>query len=128
MWFLFLQFSSSLHPCEKKDAPMILKIFVDEHEQEINVPDEMISDAKDYFDMLDKDMDQGYQMSRSWVEKPDILQRCQIVSERILTALETGNKETGTLMAGYILSRVPSAYAMHLNLEGDMTMYDLETR
>lgn len=107
---------------------MILKIFVDEHEQEINVPDAMIADAKEYFDMLDKDMDQGYQMSRDWVEKPDLVQRCQIVSERILTALETGNKETGTLMAAYILSRVPNAHAMHLNLEGDMTMYDLETR
>ena len=107
---------------------MILKIFVDEHEQEINVPDKLVKDATDYFDMLDKDMDQGYQMSRTWVETPDIVQRCQIVSDRILTALENDNKETGTLMAAYILSRVPSAYAMHLNLEGDMTMYDLETR
>ena len=107
---------------------MILKIFVDEHEQEINVPEEVLTDAKDYFDMIDKDMDQGYQMSRSWVENPDLIQRCQIVSDRILTALENDNKETGTLMAAYILSRVPNAYAMHLNLEGDMNMYDLETR
>ncbi len=107
---------------------MILKIFVDENEQDIFVPDEILEEAKDYFDMIDKDMDQGYQMSRTWVEKPDQLQRCQIVSDRILTALETDNKETGTLMAAYILSRVPNAYAMHLNLEGDMTLYDLETR
>ncbi len=107
---------------------MILKIFVDEHEYDINVPDEIIQDATDYFDMLDRDMDQGYQMSRTWVEKPDTLQRCQIVSDRILTALENDNKETGTLMAAYILARVPNAYAMHLNLEGDMTLYDLETR
>jgi len=107
---------------------MILKIFVDEHEQEINVPESVIHEATDYFDMLDKDMDQGYQMSRTWVETPDILQRCQIVSDRILTALENNNKETGTLMAAYILSRVPNAYAMHLNLEGDMTMYALETK
>lgn len=107
---------------------MILKIFVDEHEQEINVPETVIKDATDYFDMLDKDMDLGYQMSRTWVASPDLTQRCQIVSDRILTALENGNKETGTLMAAYILSRVPDAYAMHLNLEGDMTMYDLETR
>ena len=107
---------------------MILKIFVDEHEQDISVPDEIITEAKDYFDMMDKDMDQGYQMSRSWVDNPDLLQRCQIVSERILTALENDNKETGTLMAAYILSRVPKAYAMHLNQEGDMTLYDLETR
>lgn len=107
---------------------MILKIFVDEHEQDISVPDEIITEAKDYFDMMDKDMDLGYQMSRSWVDNPDLLQRCQIVSDRILTALENDNKETGTLMAAYILARVPSAYAMHLNLEGDMTLYDLETR
>ena len=107
---------------------MILKIFVDEHEQDINVPDEILTDARDYFDMIDKDMDQGYQMSRSWIETPDLMQRCQIVGDRILTALETGNKETGTLMAGYILSRVPNAHALHLNTEGDMTLYDLETK
>ncbi len=107
---------------------MILRIFVDEHEQEIKVPDAILTDAKEYFDMLDKDMDNGYQMSRLWVEKPDVMQRCQIVADRILTALENQNGETATLMAAYILSRVPNAYAMHLNLEGDMTLFDLETR
>lgn len=107
---------------------MILNIFVDEHQQEINVPEEMISEAQEYFEMLDKDMDKGYQMSRTWVENPDVYQRCQIVSDRILTSLEQDNKDTATLMAAYIFSRVPNAYAMHLNLEGDMTLYDLETR
>ncbi len=107
---------------------MILKIFVDEHVQDIHVPDDIITDAEEYFSMLDKDMDTGYQMSRTWVENPNQLQRCQIVADRILTALETNNRETATLMAAYILSRVPNAYAMHLNLEGDMTLFDLETR
>ena len=107
---------------------MILKIFVDEHLQEINVPDEMISEAGEYFAMLDRDMDKGYQMSRTWVEQPDVYQRCQIVSDKILTALEQGNQDSATLLAAYILYRVPNAAAMHLNLEGDMTMYDLETR
>ncbi len=107
---------------------MILRIFVDEHEQQITVPDEILMDAKDFFDRLDKDMDNGYQMSRTWVAKPDLTQRCQIVANKILTALENGNHDTASLMAGYILSRVPNAYAMHLNLEGDMTMFDLETR
>lgn len=107
---------------------MILTIFVDEHKHPVKVPDAIITEATDYFDMLDKDMDNGYQMSRHWVEKPDLLQRCQIIGDKILSALENDNKETATLMAAYILSRVPSAKAMHLNLEGDMTMYDLETR
>jgi len=107
---------------------MILKIIIDDESQDIHVPDDILTDASDYFDMIDKDMDQGYQMSRTWVSKPDILQRCQIVGDRILTAIETENKETGTLMAAYILARVPSAYALHLNNEGDMTLFDLETR
>ena len=107
---------------------MILKVIIDDDEQDIHVPDDIIVDASEYFDMIDKDIDQGYQMSRTWVEKPDLLQRCQIVGDRILTALETENKKTGTLMAAYILSRVPNAYALHLNNEGDMTLYELETR
>ena len=107
---------------------MKLKIIIDDEEQDIHVPEDIITDARDYFDMIDKDMDNGYQMSRTWVEKPDLLQRCQIVGDRILTAIETENKETGTLMAAYILARVPNAYALHLNNEGDMTLYDLETR
>lgn len=107
---------------------MILKIFVDEHLQEINVPEDMITEAVDYFAMLDKDMDKGYQMSRTWVQQPDVYQRCQIVSDKILTALEQGNQNSATLLAAYILYRIPNATAMHLNLEGDMTMYDVETR
>ncbi|KAG1694945.1 hypothetical protein GQR58_006872 [Nymphon striatum] len=103
---------------------MILKIFVDEHEHDIHVPDDIVTDASEYFDMIDKDMDQGYQMSRSWIENPDLMQRCQIVGDRILTALETDNKETGTLMAAYILSRVPNAYALHLNTEDSRDVLD----
>ncbi len=107
---------------------MNLKIIIDDETQDIYIPDDIVADATDYFDMLDKDMDKGYQMSRTWVAKPDLMQRCQIIGDRILTALETDNTKTGTLMAAYILSRVPNAYALHLNNEGDMTLYDLETR
>lgn len=107
---------------------MILKIIIDDEEQDIHVPYDIVEKASDYFDMIDKDLNQGYQMSRKWVEKPDLMQRCQIVGDRILTALETDNKETGTLMAAYILARVPNAYALHLNHEGDMTLFDIETR
>lgn len=107
---------------------MKLIIIIDDETQDIHVPDEIVSEASEYFDMIDKDMDQGYQMSRTWVAKPDQYQRCQIVGDRILTALETDNTKTGTLMAAYILARVPNAYALHLNSEGDMTLYDLETR
>lgn len=107
---------------------MKLKIIIDDEAQDIHVPEEFIEEASDYFEMLDKDMDKGCQMSRVWVDNPNQLQRCQIVGDRILTALETDNTKTGTLMAAYILARVPNAYALHLNQEGDMTLFDLETR
>lgn len=107
---------------------MQLNIIIDAEEHVIHVPQSIITDASDYFAMLDADMDKGYQMSRTWVAKPDLYQRCQIIGDRILTALETDNTKTGTLMAAYILARVPNAYALHLNNEGDMTLFDLETR
>jgi len=107
---------------------MKLKIIIDDEEQDIHVPDNIITEANDYFDKIDKDMDQGYQMSRIWVSNPDQYQRCQIVGDRILTTLETNNRKTRTLMAAYILAKIPRAYALHLNHEGDMTLFDIETR
>jgi len=111
---------------------MELKIIIDgdtdNDQHTISVPKDVIDDATDYFAMIDNDLDQGFQMSRTWVEKPDLIQRCQIVGDRILTALETENTKLGTLMAAYILAKVPNAYALHLNYEGDMTLYELETR
>ena len=44
-----------------------------------------MEDATDYFDMMDRDMDNGYQMSRTWVAKPDLYQRCQIAGDKLLT-------------------------------------------
>ena len=38
-------------------------------------------------------MDKGWQMSRFWVEKPDLYQRCQIVADRILGAFHTENQK-----------------------------------
>jgi hypothetical protein len=104
---------------------MLLKVFIDEHEDVIKVPDNIINDAADYFNMMDADMNRGYQMSRSWVESPDLYQKCQIAADHILTALETHNDKTATLMAAYILNRVPNAREIHLALTGDMHEHEI---
>lgn len=70
-------------------------------------------------------MDRGYQMSRLWVDNPDQEQRCQIVADKILTALSNGNQKSGTLMAAYILKRMPHIREIHLNTEGDISGHDL---
>lgn len=105
---------------------MILELFVGEHKHAIDVPDDFLKDANDFFEMVDKDLDKGYQMGRYWAESPTIEQRCQIAADRILTSLETNNSNTTTLMAAYILHKLPGIKAMHLTLEGDMTLYDIE--
>ena len=106
---------------------MILNVYVDEHCHAIDVADEIITQAHDYFAIIDQDLDKGYQMSRQWVESLTVEQRCQVVADKMLTALETDKQRSLSLLAAYIFYKVPTIKALHLNLEGDMTLYHLET-
>jgi hypothetical protein len=99
---------------------MILETIVDDAVYSLNVPDEFIAQAEDYFAHLDRDMDAGWQMSREWVENPTRLQRCQIVADKLLTALETENDRLGRLMAGYLLSRLPGVAAVEPDIQGEI--------
>lgn len=99
---------------------MILKVFLEDQTYPIEIPDTLVTEAEDFFDYLDKDMDKGWQMSQLWVEKPDLQQRCQIVADKLLTALNTDDKKTGVMMSAYILNRMPGTTELHLSVTGDM--------
>ena len=99
---------------------MILKAIIDDQAYELNVPDALLEQARHFFDQLDRDMDGGWQMSREWVASPDRLQRCQIVADKLLTALETENEKLGRLMAGYILARLPGVESVELDVQGEI--------
>ena len=99
---------------------MILKVIVDDQLFELNVPDGFMEQAGNFFDQMDQDMDQGWQMSREWVAAPSREQRCQIVANKLLTALENENHKLGRLMAGYILSRMPEVDSMELDTSGEI--------
>lgn len=86
----------------------------------LEVPDTLIAEADDFFTRLDRDMDQGWQMSREWVPQPTQLERCQIVADKLLTTLENEDDQLGRLMAGYILSRLPDVAAVEPDLEGEI--------
>lgn len=105
---------------------MILNVHVGEQTYSINVPDEVLDEAEDFFTRMDNDMDKGYQMSRTWVDHPDAYMRCQIVADKLLTALESQNESLGVMMSAYLLKRMPGIKAVHLNLEGDMTEHDFD--
>ena len=99
---------------------MILKVLIEDQSYRLNIPDETLIEAEDYFRKLDQDMDRGWQMSRDWVPTPDTQQRCQIVADRLLTALETERRQTASLMAAYILSRMPGVTTVTIDTTGDM--------
>lgn len=103
---------------------MKLTITIDEQSRDLEVPNNFLGGAEDFFRKMDHDMDQGWQMGPEFVEHPDVTQRCQIAADKILTAIDTENKNLLMLMAGYILSRMPDVTAVDINTGGEM----METR
>ncbi len=104
---------------------MILKLTIDDQTFDIDVPDQMIEEAGEFYAKMDKDMDRGWQMSRFWVEKPDLYQRCQIVADRVLGAFHSENQKMVLLMSGYILSRVPAVEEVVVDTSGDITLTEV---
>ncbi len=100
---------------------MILKAIIDEKTIPIEVPDYMLVEAEEFFNKIDHDMDNGWQMSRTWVDNPDNVQRCQIAADRILTSVHSNNEKMATLMAAYILKKLPNVSSVDIDTEGDIT-------
>lgn len=99
---------------------MRFKVIVGEQAYAVEVPEDLLEEARAFHDKLDRDMDRGWQMSREFVERPDRLQRCQIVADRLLTSLMQGNQATAMLMAAYIALRMPGAIGVDVDAAGEM--------
>jgi len=99
---------------------VILSITIDDRPISIDVPEEVLAEAGDFFAKMDVDMNCGWQMGREYVESPTEIQRCQIAADKIFTALHTGNKNLMTLMAGYILSKFPDTHRVDIDTTGNM--------
>lgn len=99
---------------------MILNIAIDGQSIDINVPDSMLSEARDFFTKVDADLDKGYQMGRFWVENPNPEERCQIAADKLLTAVENENKNMATMMSAYILSKAPHIESVVIDTSGEI--------
>ena len=99
---------------------MILSIRIAEQDFQVEVPEEIVHGAGEFFQSLDRDMDKGWQMSRSWVDNPNIEQRCQIVADRILSAFEHENKNLLMMLCGYILTKMPHIKLLDISTNGEM--------
>ncbi len=99
---------------------MILNVVVDENTIPVDVDDDIVSDAGEFFDKLDSDMSKGWQLARDWVDNPNQEQRCQVVADRLLTALETENRNMAVMMAAYLLNRVPGIKGVRVASNGEI--------
>lgn len=106
---------------------MILNVVVEEQVYPVNVPDSLIHEAGDFFAKMDADMDRGWQMSRDWVDNPTLEQRCQIVGDKMLTAMHQDNKKMMLLLSAYILARVPGVTGIRIDTNGEMLETELVT-
>jgi hypothetical protein len=104
---------------------MQFKVVVGEQVYAIELPEGLLRGSAEFHARLDRDMDRGWQMSREFVESPDRLQRCQIVADRLLSSLTTGNEATAMLMAGYIALRMPGATGVDIDAAGEMQNTEL---
>lgn len=99
---------------------MKLDVIVDERALTVDVPPHMLHEAEDFFRKMDGDMDRGWQMGPEFIESPDKVQRCQIAANKLLTSLSAANETMITLMAGYILKRLPGVTGVRIDTGGEM--------
>ena len=104
---------------------MILKVVVEDQVHPVTVPDDIVRGAEDFFSKLDSDMDNGWQMSRDWVDKPNLEQRCQIVGDKMLTAMHNDNEQLMVLLCAYVLNRVPGISSIRIDTNGEMLETEL---
>lgn len=96
-----------------------LLIITGSDQQEISLSTQMLQDARPILQKMDSDMDQGWQLGREFIASPNVIQRCQIVANRLLTALHTENQASAQLMTAFILSRLDNVSAVNINTEGE---------
>ncbi len=99
---------------------MLLNVYIEDRRYPLDVPEALITDAEEFFARMDSDMDKGWQMSRQWVERPNGTERCQIVAEKLMMALNAENPEMVSLMGGYILSRMPGVKGVRIDTSGEI--------
>lgn len=99
---------------------MILNVVIESESLRLEIQQDMLTQAHDFFQKMDADMDRGWQMSFTWVENPDPVQRCQIAADKLYGAYETENQNMMRMMAAYILYKLPNITEVYISTNGNM--------
>ena len=101
-------------------------VVIDGNMYAINVEEDMIVSGSALFNKMDEDMNKGWTLGKDFVESLSVTERCQVVGDKLLTALEDDNEQMKTMMAGYILSRVPNIMTIHIDNTGEIFETQIE--
>jgi len=107
---------------------MKIKLYIEDKVEEFEIPDQVIEQGEDFFKKMDADMDKGWQMGHIWVDKPNQLQRCQIVADKMTSAIHNENEKMFMLMGAYILKNKPDTEEIHLDSTGEIQTIDFIAR
>ncbi len=107
------------------DAVLVLKIALEDEQRSIAVPGDMVADAAPLLQKMDDDMDHGWQIGRRFSESPGTIERCQVATDRLLSALHSDNQASITLMVCYILANLEGVASVTINSDGepDQTLF-----
>ena len=97
-----------------------LNIIHGENEYTLKIKEKIVEEAQSFFNQMDIDMNKGWQMSKSWVEKPSQMQKCQIAADRLFTSIHLNKKETAIMMAAYIINQMPEVKVIDIDISGNM--------
>ncbi|NIP72428.1 MAG: hypothetical protein GWO16_05090 [Gammaproteobacteria bacterium] len=97
---------------------MTLNVYIDDQLLAIDIPPEVLEHGEDFFAKMDRDMDLGWKIGPTYVEDPDQTMRVQIAADKMVTAMDTDNRTLLSLMAGYIVTRIPDVKAVRI-ADGD---------
>lgn len=100
---------------------MLIKVRYEDQAFEMDVQEKFLELAQSFFARMDQDMDAGWQMSRDWVESPDAIQRCQIAANKLASALDNDDRKTAMMMAGYIVTKMPTVTEIVVDATGEMS-------
>lgn len=106
---------------------MKLNVNIDGNDYPIDVPNDIVQGAKAMFQKMDSDMDKGWQIYRDWVNDLNVVQRCQVVANKLLTAMETENNASAMMMAGYLIYKIPNIRSVFISTDGDITQTEFVT-
>ncbi len=103
-------------------------VFIESDQYTVSIDYSDVERGMGFFASMDKDMDGGWRMGPEYVHEPSLLQRSQIVAERLMLALEGHNASLKVAMAAYIVWRVPNIKELHIDTSGDPSLTEIITR